>query len=243
MGKRVAVSFALLLLVATLAGAQVTRTDLDKRLQEADRLAWLTNWYDALPIYAEVEQAATKAGNRRDAMYAKFGRLRGQMQTLPLPDISEQIAADLESPLAKQDARLRLRGLTVKGDIDLEWDVLAAERDWREVRQLARELGDTAWENRANGELGIVAFLKGNTGAATTLVQQAYQAAEKSGDVGGQLRYMGTIAERAAARWVRPARDGIRGQSVEVRERASRNRIPLRGVQHEGSHASCAQAV
>ena len=90
--------------------------------------------------------------------------------------------------------RLRLRGLTVKGDIDLEWDVLAAERDWREVRQLARELGDTAWENRANGELGIVAFLKGNTGAATTLVQQAYQAAEKSGDVGGQLRYMGTIA-------------------------------------------------
>ena len=127
-------------------------------------------------------------------MYAKFGRLRGQMQTLPLPDISEQIAADLESPLAKQDARLRLRGLTVKGDIDLEWDVLAAERDWREVRQLARELGDTAWENRANGELGIVAFLKGNTGAATTLVQQAYQAAEKSGDVGGQLRYMGTIA-------------------------------------------------
>ena len=127
-------------------------------------------------------------------MYAKFGRLRGQMQTLPLPDISEQIAADLESPLAKQDARLRLRGLTVKGDIDLEWDVLAAERDWREVRQLARELGDTGWENRANGELGIVAFLKGNTGAATTLVQQAYQAAEKSGDVGGQLRYMGTIA-------------------------------------------------
>ena len=164
-------------------------------LAEADRLAWLTNWYDALPIYTEVEEAATKAGNRRDAMYAKFGRLRGQMQTLPLPDISEQIAADLESPLAKQDARLRLRGLTVKGDIDLEWDVLAAERDWREVRQLARELGDAGWENRANGELGMVAFLKGNTGEATKLVQQAYQTAEKTGDVGGQLRYMGTIAK------------------------------------------------
>jgi hypothetical protein len=165
-----------------------------KRLAEADRLAWLTNWYDALPIYTEVEQAANKAGNRRDGLYAKFGRLRSQMQTLPLPDISEQIAADLDSQGAKSDPRLRLRGLTVKGDIDLEWDVLAAERDWREVLQLARELGDTAWENRANGELGIVAFLKGNTGAATSLVQQAYQAAEKSGDVGGQLRYMGTIA-------------------------------------------------
>jgi CHAT domain-containing protein len=163
-------------------------------LHEADRLAWLTNWYGALPIYVAVEEGAIKAGNRRDAMYGKFGRLRGQMQTLSLPDISEQIAADLESTLAKQDRRLRLRGLTVKGDIDLEWDVLAAERDWREVRQLARELGDTEWENRANGELGIVAFLRGNTGEATRLVQQAYQVAEKTGDVGGQLRYLGTIA-------------------------------------------------
>jgi CHAT domain-containing protein len=195
MQKRVAGFFALFLLSATVTSAQVARTDLDKRLQEADRLAWLTNWYDALPIYAEVEQAATKFGNRRDAMYAKFGRLRGQMQTIPLPDISEQIAADLDTPLASQDRRLRLRGLTVKGDIDLEWDVLAAERDWREVLQLARELSEAGWENRANGELGMVSFLKGNTGEATRLVQQAYQNAEKSGDVGGQLRYMGTIAE------------------------------------------------
>ena len=220
--------------------ASAQRSESSKLLGEADRLAWLTNWYDALPIYAEVEQTASKAGDHRDALHAKFGRLRGQMQTLPLPDISEQIAADLESAIAKQDARLRLRGLTVKGDIDLEWDVLAAERDWREVRQVAWDLGDTAWENRANGELGIVAFLKGNTGAATTLVQQAYQAAEKSGDVGEQLRYMGTIANGLLLAGYAPARDGIRGQSVEVRERASRNRIPLRGVQHEGSHASCA---
>ena len=64
------------------------------------------------------------------------------MQTLPLPDISEQIAADLEIAWCVQtDARLRLRALTVKGDIDLKWHVLAAERDWREVRQLAREFG------------------------------------------------------------------------------------------------------
>ena len=182
------------LAVVAVFSAGAAPQEFGKQLQEADRLAWLTNWYDAHPIYAEIEQTAGKAGNRREALYAKFGRLRGEMQTLSLPDISEQIAADLASALAKQDPRLRLRGLTVKGDIDLEWDVLAAERDWREVRQLARELGDADWENRANGELGIVAFLKGNTGEATRLVQQAYQVAEKTGDVGGQLRYMGTIA-------------------------------------------------
>ena len=195
MGRRLLQWVFVAVLLSSTANAQRASSDFGGSLGEADRLAWLTNWYDALPIYTEVEQAASKAGNRRDAMYAKFGRLRGQMQVLPLPDISEQIAADLATPLAKQDRRLRLRGFTVKGDIDLEWDVLAAERDWREVRQLARDLGDTGWENRANGELGVVSFLKGNTGEATRLVQQAYQTAEKAGDIGGQLRYMGTIAE------------------------------------------------
>src|SRR5262245_47274121 len=96
---------AILAVGPTARGAQ--RPD---RLQEADRLAWLTNWYDALAIYADVERGAAAAGNRRDAMYGKFGRLRGQMQTLSLPDISEQIAADLETTLARQDRRLRLRG-------------------------------------------------------------------------------------------------------------------------------------
>lgn len=183
-------------IVFTLSVASVARAapDFTTRLQEADRLGWLTDWYSALPIYAEVEQTATKAGNRRDTLYAKFGRLRGQMQTLSLPDISEQIASDLESPLARRDARLRLRGLTVKGDIDLEWDILAAEHDWEEARRVAKEVGEKGWENRANGELGMIAFLQGNTGQATALVQQALQVATQSGDIGGQLRYMGSIA-------------------------------------------------
>ncbi len=89
---------------------------------------------------------------------------------------------------------MRLRGFTVKGDIDLEWDVDAAQQDWQQVQQLAKELGDKGWENRATGELAMVAFLKGNTGEAGTLIQQALQAATQSGDVGGQLRYMGAIA-------------------------------------------------
>lgn len=81
------------------------------------------------------------------------------MQTLPLPDISEEIAAGLEIPSGQDRRELRLRSLTVKGDIDLQWDIREAQRDWQKVRQLARELGDGGWANRANGELGIVAFL------------------------------------------------------------------------------------
>jgi hypothetical protein len=166
--------------------------EIGARLQEADRLAWMTDWYGALPIYVEVERAAISTGDRRAAMYAKFGRLRGQMQTRSLAELSEEIAADLLAPIAQQDPKLRLRGLTVKGDIDLEWNVDAAQHHWQQVHQLTRELKGKAWDNRATGELAMVASLKGKTGEASTLIQRALQAVTQSGDVGGQVRYMPT---------------------------------------------------
>jgi hypothetical protein len=139
MGKWSAPLIAVVLSVAAFADILAAPADFGKRLQEADRLAWLTGWYTALPIYMEVEKAATIAGDQRDAMYAKFGRLRGRMQTMSLADASEQITIDLDTPLAKRDAKLRLRGLTVKGDIDLEWNVQAAERDWQHALQVAKD--------------------------------------------------------------------------------------------------------
>jgi CHAT domain-containing protein/Tfp pilus assembly protein PilF len=163
-------------------------------LAEGDRLAWLTDWHAAQPFYANAERAAREASDERNAMYAKFGRLRGQMESLALSDVSDQLSADLATPLAKSDARLQLRGLTVKGDIDLEWDVEAAQRDWEQVRQVAQGLGDKVWANRATGELGMVAFMRGNIDEARNLVERAFQAARWSGDVGAQLRYAGAIA-------------------------------------------------
>src|SRR5882672_1334574 len=111
-----------------------------------------------------------------------------------LGDLSDEIARDLRRPVVVRDDRLRLRALTAKGDIDLEWDVQAALRDWQQVRQLAGELGEKGWQNRAIGELGMIAFLKGNTGEATKAVQQALETARALGDVGGELRYLSAIA-------------------------------------------------
>lgn len=167
--------------------------DIGALLRDADRLAWLTNWGSAGPIYASAEKAALATGDRRSATYARFGRLRAEMQTRQLGALSEELALQLAQPLVANDSRLRLRGLTVKGDVDLEWDVLAALRDWQQVRELARQLGDAAWENRATGELGMIAFLRGNTGEATKAVQQALDTARKLGDVGGELRYLSAI--------------------------------------------------
>lgn len=167
--------------------------DLGALLRDADRFAWLTNWGAARPIYASAEKAALAAGDRRAATHAKFGRLRAEMQTRQLGTLSEELALLLAQPLVANDTRLRLRGLAVKGDVDLEWDVLAALRDWQQVRELAWQLGDAGWENRANGELGMIAFLRGNSGEATKAVQQAMDTARKLGDVGGELRYLSAI--------------------------------------------------
>ena len=191
--RRWLVSVALFVGLVQLAPAAAPEVDVGALIRDADRFAWLTNWGTAGPIYASAEKAAVLSGDRRAAAHARFGRLRAEMQTRQLGALSEELALQLAQPLVANDSRLRLRGLTVKGDVDLEWDVLAALRDWQQVRELARQLGDAAWENRANGELGMIAFLRGNTGEATKAVQQALDTARKLGDVGGELRYLSAI--------------------------------------------------
>ena len=49
-------------LLSSMANAQGASSDLPARLAQADRLARLTNWSDAPPIYIEVEQAAPERG-------------------------------------------------------------------------------------------------------------------------------------------------------------------------------------
>src|SRR5947207_6108196 len=102
---------------------------------------------------------ARTSGTPSQLRYAKFGRMRGEMQVRVLGDLSDELGRDLARPIVMRDRRLRLRALTAKGDIDLEWDVQAALRDWQQVRQLAAELGEKGWANRATGELGMIAIL------------------------------------------------------------------------------------
>lgn len=86
--------------------------DLGSLLRDAHRFAWLTNWGAAGPIYASAEPrrqpvCAIRPPSRRDA--APSARA-----------LSEELALQLAQPLIANDSRLRLGGLTVKGDIDLE---------------------------------------------------------------------------------------------------------------------------
>ncbi|HXE63915.1 MAG TPA: hypothetical protein VN519_10275 [Bryobacteraceae bacterium] len=77
----------------------------------------------------------------------------------------------------------------MKGDADLDVDSNLAQRDWREALALSKELGLPDWESRAKGELGIIAFLHGDTGAAMLQVGLALRHAVTAHDLGAEIRY------------------------------------------------------
>ena len=90
-----------------------------------------------MPLYAEVERDGHSVRRQEE-------RAVRQVRQAPRPDADAiprgavgEIAKDLETPIVARDPRLQLRGLTVKGDIDLEWDIRLAQNDWEQVRQLA----------------------------------------------------------------------------------------------------------
>jgi len=92
--------------------------------------------------------------------------------------------------MLKQDRALRLWCLIAKGYTDVEIDHRATKRDWLEARDLAKGLGQDQWVTRADGELGLVAFIEGNPAHAARLLGGALLSTMASGDVGGQIRFL-----------------------------------------------------
>ncbi len=166
-----------------------------KLLAEADRLAWLFNWPAAGPLYEEAEKLFTDSSDHKNALHAKIGRMRSQAETMPFVDLSEYLATELENPLVTNDPKLKLWILASKGYIDLEIDIVSAQRVWEEALAIAQKLGDKAWEARASGELGVIAFLSGDGTKAQSLLAKAVFSAMATGDAAAQIRFLSLIGQ------------------------------------------------
>jgi len=162
----------------------------DILLAEANRLSWLFNWPKAEPLYIRAEELFKERGDTRDEIYARVGRIRAQAETMSWVDVSEMLGKQLEIPVVKSDPRLRLWCLAAKGYTDLEINPISAKRAWTEAQGIAKTLGESQWEARAEGELGFVAFLEGDGRRAAIMVGDAYLSAKASGDIGGQVRLL-----------------------------------------------------
>jgi CHAT domain-containing protein/hydrogenase maturation factor len=176
--------------IETLRSTTETSNDPKTMLVEANRFAWLFNWSKAEPLYFRAEDLFRENGDTRNEIYARIGRIRAQSETMSWVDVSGMLARELEMPVVKQDPELKLWCLAAKGYTDLEINPLSAKRAWTEVRKIARTLGEAQWEARAEGELGIISFLEGDSRRAATLVGDALVSAMASGDAGGEVRLL-----------------------------------------------------
>ena len=163
-------------------------------LDHALHLADLYNWDDAGKGFAEAEKMFLAAGDQRNALYARLGRIRSTVGQRALAETSAQLASELDNnPLLQTDKQLRLFCLIVKGDIDGEIGGGAMREDWERVQGLATELGDNKWQYRALAQLGVAAFYNGDLTTAGKNVASALAAATKNGDAGAQVRLLTTL--------------------------------------------------
>ena len=162
-------------------------------LAEANRLAYLFNSPKAEPFYARAEDLFRQQGDTRNEVYARVGRISAESGATPIDQVSELLQRELDLPIAKTDPRLRLWCLMSKGYVDLNVNPASAKRVLVEAQALAHTLGETQWEARATGELGIVTFLEGDAGRAATMTGDALLSAIATKDMGSEIRYLEII--------------------------------------------------
>jgi len=164
-------------------------------LLEADRIAFLHNWTKAGMLFQKAETIFDDSGDIRNQTYAHVGRLRGMVETLSLPAVSEEIGALLQTELAQTDLKLRLLCLVSKGDIDFQIDPKSSKQLWEEVESLAQRLDQPIWKNRARAELGTIAFYDGEIFRAMHMIASAYVETEKQHDSAWMIRDLAAFGE------------------------------------------------
>ena len=180
---------AVILACCSMLGEVAHAQSADQLLKQAEKLADQGDRYRAQPLFENAEAQFRAAGNTRDELYAKFGRLHAESDQGNYKSVKAQVERDLANPVVQRDLRLKIQALSLLGVVDLNIDTPAASSDWKEVLQTATAAGDAKWQNRARGELGLVAGINGNIGEAGMALFKAIATAEKIGDVGGVINF------------------------------------------------------
>lgn len=160
-------------------------------LAEANRLSWLGNWHAAGPLYQQAEKRFHANGDTDNEIYARIGLIRAQAVNVPLDRTLLLFSNELEATTINPKSRLWC--LALKGYLEINSDSNSAKRDWTEALQIANALSESQWAARATGELGVIAFLEGNTASAVSLIGKAILSAYRTGDTASQVRLLAML--------------------------------------------------
>jgi hypothetical protein len=131
-------------------------------LDRADTLAWGNKWADAQPLYARAEKLFAGQGKRSKALYAHVSQVPPD-ETVSAHTNILRLTEELATPQAS-DPETKLRILTIRGQIETNYDAGQARATWQSVQLLAFNLHHYQLATRAIGEQGIAAFILGDRG-------------------------------------------------------------------------------
>src|SRR6516164_107294 len=83
-------------------------------LADADGFYSLFNWPGAHPRYQRAEVNFEQLGDRRNAAYARVGRLRAEFGTRSYEDVARDLERELRTPAVENDRRLKLWAFAAK---------------------------------------------------------------------------------------------------------------------------------
>lgn len=162
-------------------------------LQQAIAHADWFNWADAAGEFQEAQKLLISEHDQRNALYAKIGVLRATMEDHSLVRVREQLARIAGMPEVQHDPELLLFVSIARADVDGELNAQDARNDWENIEVLAKAQRNLLWANRALGEKSFSEFLLGNISKGRVLIATALATAQKTNDIGGQIRYLTAI--------------------------------------------------
>jgi tetratricopeptide (TPR) repeat protein len=133
----------------------------------------------------------------------------------------------LAAPIAQGDATLRIHALALLGVIDLNINTEAAQADWNEVLAIAKKTGDQKWQNRAQGELGLVAGVKGDMGTAAFALYSAIGRADQIGDSAAHINFATWLSNGMAMHGMADKSLKLLDQTAELAKKSGYTTLPL----------------
>ena len=186
-----------LILLPLAVGSDTRIQEPNRLLAAADRLAMLYNWPAAIPLYAQSESLFQHAGDRKNALAAKFGYIWATANHGVNPATELELTKYLEDPFVRTNLKLLLRALVAKAVLDHNSNEVAARDVWEHILTLATTLGDKSWEARAKAEIGEILYMDGDVQSATRMIRDGIVSQFLRFDLGAAIHYSAMVGNGA----------------------------------------------
>ena len=158
-------------------------------LDESDRLAMLSNFSRAAPLFDHAATLFEASGDHRNGLYARLGYLWATAEVGSSPRDKADADRYFADPLIRADSKLMLRSLVTRAARERVISEASARPIWERIQELAKNTGDTKWQARAEAELGQIAYLEGDVSTAVRMFKRAILSQMLHRDMGAVLYY------------------------------------------------------